>query len=214
MIIYKINKKDNIVCFFMLTCLLGYVFFPAGGFFQYQLTSIIFLILLPFIFSKYFLHKNLFKCLKFKIEKINSLRSLAIGLMLSFVLIALLFEFTDLGMHYLLSPVVKNNFFDFLLYEFTGVAFTLILYEIFFRGFVMGYFKESIGAWSILIQFLFFLVMIGLLNLPYWFFVLYLIFTPFAGLIYYATNSIIYSFLGQLFFIILVDATFIALTVK
>jgi hypothetical protein len=53
-----------------------------------------------------------------------------------------------------------------------------------------------------------------LFSLPYWFYIVYLIFAPFAGWIAYKSESILYSFVGQLLFAIIIDATFIALTVK
>lgn len=78
----------------------------------------------------------------------------------------------------------------------------------------MFYFAAFFERWAILIQFLFFLVMALMLGLPYWFYVTYLIFTPFAGWIAYKSDSVLYSFVGQLLFIVIFDASFIALTVK
>ena len=144
----------------------------------------------------------------------KNLTCLGIGLAGALVLMALLFKLTDLGLHYVLASNVKTNFGDFLIYEFGSIAFMVFVYEFFFRGFVMKYWLEYFDKWSILLQFLFFLTMIiMILKVPYWFYVVYLIFAPFAGWIFYKTKSLVYSFAGQWLFIVFVDATFIAMTV-
>ena len=206
----KINKQQAVTSIFILFCLAGYVFFPANGYFQYKFVALIFLVALPFLYNNLFLKKENILIGDWK----KNLLYLMIGLFCSFLIMAILFKYTDIGNHYLLSILVKTDFKQFLLYEFTGVAFTVTMYELFFRGFVMFYFSTFLGKWAIVIQFLFFIVLMLFLNLPYWFYVTYLVFNPFAGWIAYKSNSLSYSFFGQLFFIIIIDSTFIALTVK
>lgn len=209
-----LNKKEIVTSIFIILCLAGYVFFPATGTFQHKLVMLIFLVLLPFLYCRYFLkEKNIFS--RFSVgDWKNNLISLIIALIGSFFIIYLLFEYTELLSHYFLPLGIKNNFSLFLIYEFTGVAFTVILYELFFRGFIMFYFKSFTGKWSVLIQVLFFILMITLFNLPYWFYITYLIFAPIAGWLAYKSESLLYSYFGQLFFIIIVDAYYIAVTVK
>lgn len=209
-----LNRQQLVTSIFILLCLVGYIFFPADGSFQYKVVAVIFLVLLPFLYSKYFLKsENLFKKIIIGDWKKN-IGWLLIGLLIPFVIMLILFKYTDIQIHYLLSPTVKNDFGKFLLYEFTGVALTVAIYELFFRGFLMFYFAAFFKKWAILIQFMFFVAMALMLNLPYWFYITYLVFTPFAGLIAYKSNSLVYSFIGQLLFIIMFDASFIALTVK
>lgn len=212
--ILKISKENLITAIFMLFVLAGYVFFPANNFFQYKAVSLISLVLLPFLYNKYFLKKeNIFRKFLLK-DYLKNLQWLALGLLFAFLVAIILNNITDVQKHYLLSPNVKNNFLQFLLYEFTGVAFTVAIYEFFFRGFVMFYFSVFFGKWSILVQFLFFCVMLAMLNLPYWFYITYLVFTPFGGWIAYKSDSVLYSLIGQFIFIVFVDASFIAMTIK
>jgi membrane protease YdiL (CAAX protease family) len=209
-----INKKQTITSIFIVLCLFGYIFFPANEFFQYKAVAIIFLVVLPILYTKYFLkselHFNQFTLGDWK----KNIVYLICGLLVAFIVIGSIFIFTDFKLHYFLSAKVKNDFISFLYYELTGVLFTVAVYEGFFRGFIMSYFLEKYKKWSIMIQFLFLLVMIAIFHLPYWFYIMYVIFAPIGGWIYYKSNSLVYSFFGQLLFIILFDATFIALTVN
>lgn len=210
----KINKSQLITSIFILLCFIGYVFFPTNNYFQYKSAALIFLLILPFLYNKYLLKEaSFFKKIIIGDWK-NNLKFMVMGLIAPFVIMILFFKYTDLLNHYLLSPSVKGDFKQFLFYELTGVAFTVAVYEIFFRGFVMFYFTSKLQKWAILAQFLFFVVMLFLLNVPYWFYITYLVFAPFSGWIAYKSNSIMYSFLGQLLFVIIFDASFIGLTVK
>lgn len=210
----KINSQQLITVIFILFCLVGYIFFPANGDFQYKASFFIFLALLPFLYDKYFLkNKNIFKRIIIGDWKKN-VRYLVIGLGAALLIMAVIFKFSDLGLHYFLPKKVKVDFVSFLLYEFGGIAFMVAVYEVFFRGFVMKYFSRF-KQWSILIQFLFFIVMILMLRgVPYWYYIVYLIFTPFAGWIAYRSDSILYSFIGQWLFIFFIDTVFIAMIVN
>lgn len=212
----KISKKQVITTIFILTCLGGYVFFPRSGAFQYRTAMFVFFALLPFLYDKLFLKENIIlKGINFG-NGLNNVKWSAISLVLPLVLMFILFKYLNLGVHYFLPISVKEDFGKFLLYEFTGVSFTVAMYEIFFRGFVMNFFRADFGKLAILIQFLFFALMLLVFNfnLPYWFYISYLVFSPFAGWIAYMSGSILYSFVGQLLFIIMIDAGYIALIVK
>lgn len=212
---FVLNKKEIITTFFILLCLAGYVFFPANGSFQYKAVAIIFLLVLPFLYNKYFLkEENIFKRILIGDWKSN-LKWLGIAMIGALLGIFLLFKYGNLTDHYFLPSGIKKDFWNFLIYELTGVAFIIFLYEFFFRGFVMFNFKTSLEKWSILIQFLFFLSLILMLwSLPYWFYVVYIVFAPFAGWVAYKTKSILYSFFGQLLLVIIVDSAYIALMTR
>ncbi len=210
----KLNKQQLITTLFILLCLFGYIYFPAKGNFQYKSVFFIFLVILPLLYNKYFLKgENILNQVVLGDWKKN-IKYLLIGLLGSFVIMIGIFKFTDLGIHYLLPKNVKMDFWNFLIYEFTGIVYIVGVYEVFFRGFVMKYFQKYFNEWSILIQFLFFIALILMLRgLPYWYYIVYLIFTPFAGWIYYKTKSILYSFVGQWLFIFCVDIAFIMMFV-
>lgn len=208
----KIKNIELITTFiFVLFCLALYIYFPASGYFQYKAVALVFLVLLPYLFSRFILKEESF------FEKIiigewkKNLILMLIGLLISFLIAISLFKFTDLLNTYPLSQSVRNNFWEFISYELLGVSFTVAVYEIFFRGFLMFYLEKFFGLWSILIQFLIFFAMILLLGIPFSYYFLYILFIPIAGIIAYKSKSILYSFMGQLIFIIIVDATAIVL---
>ncbi len=211
---FKFNKELVITTVFFIACLFGYIFFPAKGLFQYRFVSLVFLIVLPFLYNKYFLKKDdIFRRFVAGNWKEN-LKWLALGLFFPSLLMVLIFVSTDILNHYFLPLNIKNNFGQFLIYELSGIAFTVLMYELFFRETVMRYYMSFFGKWSILIQFVFFVGLVVFLNLPYWFYISYLVFAPFAGWISYKSDSIWYSFLGQWLLILIIDAVFISLTVK
>lgn len=213
--ILNFKKREIITTVFAMLCLFGYVFFPAEGYFQYKAVAVIFLIIVPFLYSKYFLRDEKF-FQKFTIGNWKkNLQWLSVGLLIATVLAALVFKYSDFLQQYTLAKSIKTSFKTFLIYEFTGVFFTVAVYELFFRNFLFFYFLKIIGKWAILVQFLFFVLLIFMIpSLPIWYYITYLIFAPIAGWIAYKSDSILYSFLGQFVFVILVDASFIALTVK
>lgn len=208
---FKKYKEIIITVLFSLACLIGYVFFPAKGIFQYKVITLIFLIILPFLFNNLFLEekkgwREIFQIGNWK----EGLKWLGYSAVISFLIIVLLLLNTDLADHYFLPMSVKNNFGQFLLYEMSGVLFTVFIYTYFFLAFLMNFFVKYIGKWSIVIQYLFFLIMIIMFNLPYWFYISYIVFLPLAGLVFLKSKSIIYPFLGQWLFVVFLDAYFIA----
>ncbi|KKQ44736.1 MAG: hypothetical protein US63_C0024G0008 [Candidatus Moranbacteria bacterium GW2011_GWC2_37_8] len=211
----KLNKEIIITSTFIFFCLLGYIFFPANGIFQNRSVAVLFLVILPYLYNKFFLKKkNLFaKFISIGDWKKN-IKYLIIGLLIAALIILIFFKYTELAQHYFLPKNVKSNFINFIVYEITGIVFTVAIYEIFFRGFIQLYFSTFFGKWAVLIQFLIFSALMLALGLPYWFYITYFVFTPFAGWIVYKSESLLYSFIGQCLFIIAIDVSFIALFVK
>ncbi len=99
----KINKQEIATSVFIILCLLGYVFFPASGTFQYKTVAVFFLMLLPFLYNKYFLkRRNIFNGINIGDWK-NNLKFLTIALAAAFVLMVVIFKYTDLMQHYLFA---------------------------------------------------------------------------------------------------------------
>lgn len=212
--IYKINKKITITTIFILFCLGGYLYFPSTGNFQHKSVTVIFLVMLPFLYSKYVLKRTtIFQQFKIGDWKRN-LRNMIMSIFFALLIITLIFINTEIAKHYFLPSDVKRQFSQFLIYELLGVSFTVAIYEFFFRGFIQNFYQDYFGKWAIFAQLMFFLIMVLALGLPYWFYISYLIFNLFAGWMVYEGKSILYSALGQIIFIIVLDASFIGLYIK
>lgn len=202
----KINKHIIATLLFSVMCVLLYVKFPSTDYFQFKVKAIIFFVIVPYIYQKVVLkEKSFLNNIKIGDWK-NNITITSVCILVGLLLIGLIFRFTDLLNHYPLSLKIRNDFWQFFLYEVLSVSFTVLLYDIFFRGFVISYFAKYFGKVAILIQIALFVFMLLLLSVPFAFYFWYIVFIPLAGIIFYKTNSLIYSFLGHLIFMILTDA--------
>lgn len=195
-------------CFFVLLCLITYNFFPANNLFQQIMATVIFLVLMPLSYKKFVLKEPIiefgFKVGDWKKGLIWMLGSLFISLLIYLVI----FKSTNYLTLYKLPVVVVDNFWTFLLYETLLVPFFVAIYELFFRGFLLFNFAKKIGIYAILLQFSIFILLMAIQGFKPEF-LPYLIFSFFAGLIAYKSDSMLYSFLGQTILIFLVDVSVI-----
>ena len=206
----RIKTNKNIIsnAIFIISCLFVYNFFPSKDFFQQTVATITFFILIPIIYKKFILKENI-KDFGFRIgDYKEGLKFGSISVLIGFIFFVLILKNTNYLTEYKLPVLVVNNFWFFILYEFLLVPFFVILYEVFFRGFILFSFIKDLGIFSILIQFLVFLILFYVQGMRIEF-APYLIFAPFAGLIAYKSNSIFYSFLTQWLFIFLADTSII-----
>lgn len=199
-----INKKSISDGVFIAACLSIYVFFPAADLFQQIAATVFFLVIMPLAYKKLVLKEKI-GSLGFGMGDWKKGLALAAGSLLAVSLLGYLafekdFDFSD----YKLPERVVGSFPHFLLYELLVVPFFVLVYEIFFRGFLLFHFSDRIGYWAILLQFLVLLLMLSVQGFSPEF-LPYLAFSPFAGFVSYKSNSIWYSFLGQYMFIFLVD---------
>lgn len=192
------TKEFNVAIIFIITSLIAYGYFPAVGMFQQTVAILVFFLLLPLLFNKIILKKEL-KLFDgwlgdYKQGVLWSLYSLcAVGLI--FFVAAYYFGFLD---NYTVPAFIVGDFKNFLFYEFIILVPFVALYEFYFRGFLMPIFKEKIGYWAVLGQaavLFFFVLATGGGNFIQ--FVPYLVFAPFAGVIAYKSNSILYSGIVQ-----------------
>lgn len=177
--------------------------------------SIVALIIIPLLHIKIVL-KEKFSLWGFGKGRWNS--RIFITILLSFIVACCVFGFlhftTDFSARYagLLPAKIFDDFGAFLLFNLTIVLLSVILYEIFFRGFVLNLFSDRIGWWAVIVQFLaiaLFLI-IGfddrfLLDVPY------IITAFFAGVVGYITRSVWYTISFSFLTIILFNS-FIILT--
>lgn len=204
-----INKYDFVTSGVIVVCLFLYAIFPANNIFQQIVSSLTFLLVIPFLYVKIILKKSV---KDFGIQKGNFLTGLVwsvLSLFIAFLIVYILFHYFNFSEKYSVPESVRDNFIFFVGYEVFLAGFFVALYEIFFRGFLMFSFEKKIGYWSILLQAVTFFLLIWLSSSLDWSIVPYLIFALFGGTIAFYSRSVVYSFVSGLLFYVIVDSIFI-----
>lgn len=204
-------KEELITSAVIVACLALFSFFPTQGPAQAITSSLVFLFLIPFLYIKLILKKNL-KDYGWQLGNWKQgIIFAAISLVLSLLIFYILYHYSTFPKVYKLPLTATQNFGLFILYEFTLVAFFLALYEFFFRGFIMFSFSTKAGVASVAIQWLMFFIFLLISGSLIWQNALYMIVALFSGLIAFKSRSLLYSFVFGLFFLIIADALLIKL---
>ncbi|HBO16626.1 MAG: hypothetical protein UR69_C0002G0039 [Candidatus Moranbacteria bacterium GW2011_GWE2_35_2-] len=122
------------------------------------------------------------------------------------------YRYFDFFSNYVLLKIVRENFWIFVGYEFFLVGFFLFLYEFFFHGWIMGFLRRYFGIFSVIFQFIVFVVFLVLTSNFNWNFFPYMIINLLGGWIVYKSRSIWYSFTFGWIAIILLDMIFLRIT--
>lgn len=203
------DKEILVTSGVIFICLLLYITFPASNVFQKIISSLTFLLVIPLLYVKIILKKNVKDFgLTLGSWKTGLVWSI-ISLVISISVVYILFKYFGLSEKYSLPAYISQNFLLFLAYEIFIVGFFTVLYEIFFRGFLMFSFLGKIGAWSIFLQASVFLLLFFIAGGIYWSLAPYIIFLLLSGIIAYFSRSIIYSFVASMIFNIIIDSFFI-----
>jgi len=177
----------------------------VNPFFQTFLVSITFFLVVPVLYSKIVLEESLknwgWQEGKMFLGVLVGMLSVAVALGLIFVLT----RTTVFSSEYSFPVTVQTHFGWFLVYELVVVAFTALLYEVFFRGLIQLLWLRSFGLWAVLFQALFVLTLLFLTGDISWQRVPLILFSPFAGLIAYFSQSIWYSWGASFIFFFLTD---------
>lgn len=199
--------KETLLSFLIAVfCLLLSYFFPAKDYLQTLTKSVFFLMVIPFLYIKLVLQKNISDFgINWKNKKAGLLWG---GLLLPIlaVLFFLIIRYTEFGKIYSPPNFAKTSFEYFLLYELVLVNMLFLLQEMFFKGFLLSALREKLGSWSILIQsavFLFPLLIFSdyfLETLPM------VILSVLGGFVAYKNRSFVFSYLSGITFLILLDA--------
>lgn len=177
----------------------------VNPFFQTFLVSITFFLVVPVLYSKIVLEESLknwgWQEGKMFLGMLVGMLSVAVALGLIFVLT----RTTAFSSEYVFPVTVETHFGWFLVYELVVVAFTALLYEVFFRGLIQLLWLRSFGLWAVLFQALFVLTLLFLTGDISWQRAPLILFSPFAGLIAYFSQSIWYSWGASFLFFFLTD---------
>jgi hypothetical protein len=202
---FLLHRESLLTTLVALACLGLFTFFPASGALQMITSGLIFFCVIPLLYLKFILHKDLhdfgFQVGDRKVGITFSLLYLASA----FLICLLLFHYTAFAKGYYLPKAVSGNFGYFVFYELVLSGIFVALYEIFFRGFAMFSLAAKTGFYAIFYQFLLIFLFLWSTENLNWNSVPVLITAAFSGLTTYKSRSLIYSFVSSLFFLIILD---------
>jgi membrane protease YdiL (CAAX protease family) len=199
-------KTELIGSVVVLSCLMLVIFFPAQGVLQEFSRSLFFFFLLPILYIKIILKKNLYD---FGFNLQNPLISFSWMTGMFFVsalIIYILMYFFDFENNYLLPAYLAQNFGMFLFYELVLMNFILFIQEFFFKGFVLSLFTKKFGFVATIIQTLIFTLFLLFTDTMVWQLTVIILLSFTGGIVAYKSRSFIYSYLMSLVFLILLDA--------
>jgi membrane protease YdiL (CAAX protease family) len=204
-----LNKEDIITAGIIFLCLFLYVIFPTDGVFQQIISSATFLLVIPLLYVKIILKKDLSDFGIQRGEWKTGIFWSLLSLVTAFLILYVLYYYFDFFGKYDVPKSIRDNFLLFLGYQIFLTGFFTALYEFFFRGFVMFSFSEKFGYWAIILQSAIFFLLIWLSSSMSWSMAPYLIFAVLGGVVAFFSHSIIYSFISTSLFIIIIDSIFI-----
>lgn len=192
--------------FVIAMCLLLFIFFPSGNGAQKFTGQFFFLVLIPALYIKYILKKNLSD---FGLNVKNIKSGLFWGVLaLAIVLLGMysIVTYTTFVNSYNLPGYIVNNFWYFLLYELVFVNISLLCFEFFLRGFVLFTMSAKFSYWSIFIQSLLYLFLLIYKRTGFELSIFGLVVSTIMGFIAWKTRSIVYSYAIILVSSIIIDA--------
>ncbi|MFZ2187352.1 MAG: CPBP family glutamic-type intramembrane protease [Candidatus Moraniibacteriota bacterium] len=177
---------------------------------QGLIVSVAFFLVIPVFYSKMVLKESLknigWQKGDFGAGVFASIVSIAVA---GGIVVGLARFFPGFHEQYIFPALVEKSFFWFVFYELVLVTFTVLLYEVFFRGLVQLSWLRAFGMWSILIQTVLFFGLLFLSQDIVWQAAPLLIFCPFAGFIAYRSQSVWYSSAASWVFLFLTDIFFL-----
>jgi membrane protease YdiL (CAAX protease family) len=200
------NKATAITSFVIVFCLALALFFPVNNSVQLLTRNIFFLIILPVLYYKLILKKNISD---FGLRLGDKKAGIFWGILMFFAAIFvffLLYSYTNFKNNYLLSSYVVHNFWIFLLYELLFANLFVFIQEFFWRGFILLYFSEKISYFAIFLQFAIYLAMAFSGENLFWQMAPTLVISLFSGIIVYKSRSIFYSWAFALFSLVILDS--------
>lgn len=209
------NKEFLVTLAIILICILLSLSFPSKNSFQGLTESFFFLFLVPILYIKLVLKKNV---ADFGLNIQNNKKGILWGtgmLAVSLIISYLLVQYTSFRSNYPLSSLLLGNFWIFLVDMLVFVNLLLFFQEYFFRGFILSVFSRKITFWSIFIQAGFYLTAIlfaqGGFNKAFWQLTPFVIISFTGGITAYKSRSMLYSWASDLLFLIIFNAYLIHL---
>ena len=176
----KINREFFSTSLVILACLVLFSVFPTNGIFQEIISSLTFFFVVPALYVKIILKKDL---KEFGFQKGDFKKGIMLGLgglVFSAAIVYVCFSYFSFAKNYPLPESIKTSFQFFILYEVFIVGFFTILYEFFFRGFIQFSFANRMGLWVVLVQFVLFVSLFWATGNLNWSIAPFVIIAPFS----------------------------------
>lgn len=147
------NKENITVSLVALICLSVYSVFPVeDDIFQGIISGVFFLLVIPLLCIKIILKESLSNYgLQWGNWKKGVILSAFSGL-LSAAVVYLLYSYAPLVSQYQIPRFIADNFSLFVFYELVVSGSLIILYEFFFRGFILFSFRRQWGWGAVVLQ--------------------------------------------------------------
>ncbi|MFZ2188471.1 MAG: hypothetical protein WAV73_02855 [Candidatus Moraniibacteriota bacterium] len=193
-------------------CFFASSFFPTQNTAQVITKNIFFLVLLPSLYIKLILSKNL-SDFGWNLKNKEAALRWGIGVtVFTLLLFYLMLNFTQFKSGYVLEDYLKNSFWLFLIYELIIINFRVFIFSYFFQGFLLSIFQKQFGQLAIAIQAgLFFALFFFTKNIT-WQTAPIILLSITGGFLAYKTKSFFYSYFMSIFVIIILDTYIIYLT--
>ncbi|GBE17080.1 hypothetical protein BMS3Abin15_00916 [bacterium BMS3Abin15] len=206
------NKKLITTGGVIILCLVLVAFFPRKDVFQGIIVNLTFLLIIPILYIKIILKKKLGNFGLQTGDKKKGIIWAVLSLVVSLLIFYIIYNYTSFSEYYRLPQRIMTDFWFFIFFEVLLIGSITVLYEFFFRGFVMFNFTEKFGYWAVIAQFLLFILFLLATGNLGWSIIPIIISAPFAGITAYKSRSLIYSLGVSLFFVIISDALVIGLS--
>lgn len=204
------NKEFFISLTVALVCLVLFFLFPAGNLAQKITKTVFFMFLLPVLYIKLILRKNLRAFgLNFKNPKFGILGSILL-IILSVGIFWAILRFAPESSPREMPRFIVENFGWFLLYELLIVNLYLFSFEFFFRGFLITVFPLNWRMWSVYLQAAVFGIFAALSGATPTQIVSDVILAAGAGIVMQKTGSIFYAYSAAIFSTFILDAYLIS----
>lgn len=206
------NWKREIITFLVaFACLFLAISFPAKGALQLISRIAFFLVLLPALFIKLVLQKNLCDFgLNFS-ERKKGIFGASLMLLFSFFIAVILFYFFNLEEKYVVPIFIINHFWAFVFYELIVIGIILFVLSFFFHGFLQTTLEKKFGFWAPFFQFILFISFLFFIEKLTWQYTPLIIFSLTGGIASYYSRSFLFSCFSGIVFILFLDLYIIEL---
>lgn len=189
----------------VLICLVLSITFPSSNVFQDLTKNLFFLVIIPALFIKLILKKKLND---FGISLGDWKKGVAWSnamLMVNIVIFYLIINFTSFKNNYQLSAYVIDSFWYFIFYELVLINLFLAAQEFFYHGFILFAASAKLRSWAIIIPVAFLAGVLLISESSFYQFLPFLLLVLTGGIVACKSRSLIYSYLGSLVFMIILD---------
>lgn len=206
---YFFEKEFLITAIVAIACLFLVGTFPREDGFQLFILGAFFFFIIPWLYIKIILGESIRDYGIQSGKRAKGFLWMIFSFFFFFLAIYFSYRYFDFFSNYVLLKIVREKFWIFVGYEFFLVGFFLFLYEFFFHGWLMGFLEKYFGVFSVLFQFIVFVLFLALTNNFNWNFFPYMIINLLGGWVAYKSRSIWYSFAFGWIAIILLDTIFL-----